>query len=1314
MNLPLLLIFVLITRISCLKHKNNTVNKLEINNKTVNANKTISVNNTKHFNITEKNPEKIIIRPMIRKPKAPPKMISLDSVREWAQKISDKLLEQEERVVHRKALLQKFSDINIEVRNGSAIVQKMAKDLEELLLRRAHAAENIMRHAENLASSKNTPPDDYKFDYSVDLNKLKKLEVPDEPLKKPFSCRSLNKINVEKSFHFDAEVSHAASSAYVAAEVYDCNPDIMNDLHWSEGLLSTFRENYAQDATMDFQYFCSAKGFLRHYPAASWQSMYKLKLEADDVYDCRLRPWYVSAGGAPRDVLVLLDASGSMANSTNQVNAKQFILALLSALTDDDQVNVLRFNVIVESLIGCFNEKLVPANHVNSAAILDAMENYKVKNETDMKFVLRHAVHTLQMQHGTPDRPASCQQAIVLVTDSIYRNYTELLRDLDPSGRIRIFVIWLHDQYGLRDDTRELGELIGCHRDGYFGELITDADVTEQVIKILRILERPLVAQRKQRLRVFSDVYAHVEDPRRAEYYWTQKENAEQMYRYKQLRRNKKELLSPQQLNNDYMHQESLEKYGYYYEGEDINYRLQISVSVPVFDHITVENITITLDEEWQRNSTRTYPVNRLLGVAGVDIPIDHLKLLLPYHQVGAGGTLFIIDHRGNIVLHDNLRPVFDGDILKPGYRTIDFSDIEQAGISHPPRYYPLEWKEFRKALVIDQPKGSRTIFAKNIFEGGMRAILEEREYHWSRVLNHYTAVIAIPKYNRRRAVPGGSFTQDLAKKCLNTLSRSEFSIHPDWLYCRHVEPYFDTRNAEVLHFIRRRSDEPNFAMKKLTHVFSPIPPSLLEKTYQCDEELMAHLCKEAVATSEWADDLKDPDADYSVQFGSVTAFFASESGLSRWQQYHAVGAHAAPPRGSDWARGPDEPWYARASAAPSTLLLHAPVTPYRRLRNSDAIVPPVGTRGEWLTAARTLGHSEKGIVGVAGYHFYPQHLEDFLELITNFPCNAEEDDCETHCDGVIWTCVLIDDGGWIVAGDTAYTRNNNEDPVRRHLAAVHPAAMVALLNAKVFRLNWIHDYQGVCFTVEDKDSASSIMVPSLLKSLWRSVTLLLTISRSIATVFTLLVTSTSVMGDTEAEKEKRRNRLKRDYEREKYDRLFDPMVLVNRSTFAACDRSRPMYELQHTAQATAALKRAPAACSWPLAAAVVPDTNLLLLAVYNVCPYTGKPVPDPLSNEPVDMIEVTKLMNKKVDWNKLDSASRLACWRNIEPLPGRPPHMRCYPHNYTHEEGYRQCGPWLPDPEPESASRTELSKLMPQFIPVLLLMYLNNLNVQL
>ncbi|CAG9790985.1 unnamed protein product [Diatraea saccharalis] len=231
-------------------------------------------------------------------------------------------------------------------------------------------------------------------------------------------------------------------------------------------------------------------------------------------------------------------------------------------------------------------------------------------------------------------------------------------------------------------------------------------------------------------------------------------------------------------------------------------------------------------------------------------------------------------------------------------------------------------------------------MYGKNIYEYGIRASLEEREYHWRRVINHYTAVVVLPPYGRRHVVPDSTFTKQLAEAALKTLSRSDFAVQPDWLYCRHVEPYFDMRESEVLHFIRRRSDEPNFVMTKLKHLYSNIPPGLFDKTYQCNEQLMARLCKEAVATSSWINDHEMECT--TCQLGAVTAFFAGEGGLTRWQQYRVTSTHAPAPTGAAWPYGPAEPWYRRAVAAAGELTVHAPVMPVRRMRNTDASPPPV------------------------------------------------------------------------------------------------------------------------------------------------------------------------------------------------------------------------------------------------------------------------------------------------------------------------------------------------------------------------------------
>ncbi|XP_047995898.1 voltage-dependent calcium channel subunit alpha-2/delta-1-like [Leguminivora glycinivorella] len=1276
--------------------------------------------------------EKPYVKPPT-KPEKKYKIIYPNIIQKWAENIAKKLHATEEYVVRRQALLSRFRNVKSGKRDGAAIVDKAAGAFADLLMKRASAATAIMRKAEQLQSQTKAPKD-YQFKYSYKLGdpkpKPKKPDSHDYYFVKLLTCRSQNYEVLHDSSHFDAKMSLNSSSVHVATEVFDCDPNVLQDMHWSEALDTVFRDNYHQDASLGFQYFCSAKGFLRHYPAASWESMQKLDLsleQEDDeyqdnsptgVYDCRLRPWYVSAGGAPRDILIMLDASGSMYNSSNKVIAEQFILALLSALTDDDHINVLRFNITVTPIIPCFGEDvLISANHINTAAIMASMKYLQFKNETDMAVVMTHAVRTLQEQREKPGRRRPCQQAIVLITDTLNENMTELIQLLDPDGLIRLYVIWLHDPFGVRDSTRDYSLHLSCSRDGYFAELTTHADVTEQVLRLLRVLERPLVAQRKERLTVFSDVYAHVEDPRRSEVHWIEKENVEQRDRYFALRRDKKKLLDPAQLMKDYMHSVRLDQYGQYYESMyghgysmdntiDVDYRLQISVSVPVFENTMSENVTITLAEELHRISTRTYPVNRLLGVAGVDIPIDHLKLVLPFYQVGAGGTLFIVDHRGNIVLHENLKPTFDGDILKPGYRTVDFLDLEQEAESHVPRPYPEKWIKFRSRVLINSTKGTETHAGKYIFEQGMRALIEEREYHWRRVHDHYTVVAVLPRHRQPHVVPTATkFTQKMAQEAVKALSDPDFVVHPDWLYCQYIHKKFDSPKSELLEFLGRRRHEPNFPMKRLQHVFSPFLDGNgdLESTYQCDEELVARVCSDAIASEAWASRQDGPDVSCTeCYFGSVTAFIATESGLTRWQHWHVTGS-VKPPDGALWARGPDEPWYIRAAAAPGTLIVHAPVAPIRLRRTTmtDAVPPALGEQSKWLTAARVLelqreNESEKAVVGVVGYHFHPQYMRDVLKEFTDFDYTPDDDPLHTTCDGIYWLCLLVDDEGWVVAanGDTYEDMESHDVPLRRHLATLYPAAMTVLLKQKVFDLNWIHDYQAVCFPPAEEEISAGPIMPSILRSVWHATKAVVRVASEALLIVAVSTYGTLVSSETAFEKEKRRRATKKSFEREAFDRLFDERVLVNRTRIAACDRSRPLYVLNR-ARALKAFNRPvdEANCAWPIAGALLPRTNLLLLALFKPCMEESvpTPLPDPMINQKV-------ATEDDEEPKTVPSAALLACARNVVPLPTRPPHTACFPHRYQEEEGYRQCGPWLPDdeqPDEDSAYDTNISRML-------------------
>ena len=60
-----------------------------------------------------------------------------------------------------------------------------------------------------------------------------------------------------------------------------------------------------------------------------------------DFFDCRVRNWYLQGASGPKNVVILVDSSGSM-KGLRMIIAQSTVKQILNTLDDDDHFNIIR------------------------------------------------------------------------------------------------------------------------------------------------------------------------------------------------------------------------------------------------------------------------------------------------------------------------------------------------------------------------------------------------------------------------------------------------------------------------------------------------------------------------------------------------------------------------------------------------------------------------------------------------------------------------------------------------------------------------------------------------------------------------------------------------------------------------------------------------------------------------------------------------------------------------------------------------------------------------------------------------------------
>jgi len=82
--------------------------------------------------------------------------------------------------------------------------------------------------------------------------------------------------------------------------------DIMNAVCYTQGLETTFKSLATGDSDLKWMYYGTMEGVMVNYPGFFWGDC------EGSTYDPRERPWFVSGATGPKDVIIVIDKSGSM------------------------------------------------------------------------------------------------------------------------------------------------------------------------------------------------------------------------------------------------------------------------------------------------------------------------------------------------------------------------------------------------------------------------------------------------------------------------------------------------------------------------------------------------------------------------------------------------------------------------------------------------------------------------------------------------------------------------------------------------------------------------------------------------------------------------------------------------------------------------------------------------------------------------------------------------------------------------------------------------------------------------------------------
>jgi len=372
--------------------------------------------------------------------------------------------------------MQKANETRVEKADGLKLVKEFAATLEKEV-----ASKNtVLLKVKEKAEEYHNP----KFDVNI----------------KPFPFFNMKDYNYsgrpllvkDPKFFSSKQVNTSMSGHHVPTNVYEFNYEVLNVIKERQKLDPLYEESYKKQSTLLWQYIGSPSGVLSMYPAYLWDN------PQTDRYDCRRRGWYTAGASSAKDVVILLDRSGSM-SGTNSKIATAAITTIIESLQENDFFNIVSFNTNANVVNSCYNN-LVQASKSNREQILGKMRTLPNPNGYANGMKALEKAYQLLKEAGKSELTSSgCHKVIFLLSDEI-EDFQDMKKIIEKYAdmKVRIFSY----QIGRRQKNREAMNYIACKTLGKFYKLETIGSAYDFVLDYVKVLGTPIALNHRNTTRI--------------------------------------------------------------------------------------------------------------------------------------------------------------------------------------------------------------------------------------------------------------------------------------------------------------------------------------------------------------------------------------------------------------------------------------------------------------------------------------------------------------------------------------------------------------------------------------------------------------------------------------------------------------------------------------------------------------------------------------------------------------------------------------------------------------------------------------------